>query len=116
VAAERVLIAVRVTPGAANTVVGGGHLGRHGPALLVRVPAPAVDGRATAAALRAVAKALGIRPADVTLHQGATSRDKLFAVADPPADLAQRVAALREPGAPSSAPGSDGQLAGRRKE
>jgi uncharacterized protein len=90
------LVAVRVTPGASNTAVGGEHPGRHGPALLVRVPAPAVDGRATAAALRAVAKALGLRPADVTLHQGATSRDKLFAVADPPADLAARVTALRE--------------------
>jgi uncharacterized protein len=92
----RALVAVRVTPGASNTVVGGGHPGRHGPALVVRVNAPAVDGRATAAALRAVAKALGLRPADVTLHQGATSRDKLFAVADPPADLEQRVAALRD--------------------
>jgi uncharacterized protein YggU (UPF0235/DUF167 family) len=105
----RALVAVRVTPGAGATVVGGVQPGRYGPALLVRVGAPAVDGRATAAALRAVARALGVRPADVTLHQGATSRDKLFAVAGPPADLAARLAVLH---------GQDprGQLAGRRKE
>jgi hypothetical protein len=88
------LVPVRVKPGASRTAVGGTHPGRHGPALVVRVNAPAVDGRATEAALRAVAQALGVRPGDVTLHQGATSRDKVLAVARPPQDLAARVAAL----------------------
>jgi len=88
------LIAVRVKPGASRTAVGGTHPGRYGPALVVRVAAPAVDGRATAAVLRAVAQALGVRPAAVTLHQGATSRDKVLAVQPAPAGLADRLTAL----------------------
>jgi uncharacterized protein YggU (UPF0235/DUF167 family) len=90
------LIAIRVQPGASRPRVGGGHPGRYGPALVVRVGAPAVDGRATAAAIEAVAAALGLRRADVTLHQGATSRDKVLAVAYPPNDLESRLAALRD--------------------
>jgi uncharacterized protein YggU (UPF0235/DUF167 family) len=91
-----VTIAVRVKPGASRTRVGGRYDGPHGPALVVAVGAPAVDGRATAAALRAVAAALGLRPAAVELRGGAASRDKLFAVVDPPADLAERVRRLRD--------------------
>jgi uncharacterized protein YggU (UPF0235/DUF167 family) len=63
---------------------------------MVAVNAPAVDGRATEAAVRAVARALRLRPADVWVKLGATSRDKLLEVADPPADLAMRVGALRD--------------------
>ena len=88
-------VAVRVKPGASRTRVGGSHSGPYGPALVVAVSAPAVDGRATEAARRAVAEALGVRPAAVALRSGAASRDKLFAVADPPADLDQRVSRLR---------------------
>jgi uncharacterized protein YggU (UPF0235/DUF167 family) len=63
----------------------------------VAVTAPAVDGRATEAALRAVAKALGVRPAAVRLRTGATSRDKLFELVNPSdATLAARIAALRD--------------------
>ncbi len=92
------LIAIRVQPGASRTRVGGGYPGRYGPALVVRVGAPAVDGRATAAAIGAVADALGLRRADVTLHRGATSRDKVLAVAYPPDDLTARLTALRDHG------------------
>ncbi len=88
------VIPVRVRPGAATTRVGGGHPGRYGVALVVAVNAPAVDGRATEMALRAVAGALGLRPAEVTLRAGRTSRDKLFEVAAPPADLPDRMRAL----------------------
>jgi uncharacterized protein YggU (UPF0235/DUF167 family) len=69
---------------------------------VVSVAAPAVDGRATEAARRALADALGVRPARVALHTGATSRDKLFTVDQPPADLADRLHALRDPGAGST--------------
>jgi uncharacterized protein YggU (UPF0235/DUF167 family) len=93
---ERALVAVRVKPGASRTAVGGSYPGRYGPALVVRVSAPAVDGRATAAVLDAVATALRLRRADVSLHQGASSRDKVLAVGYPPDDLAARVAALRD--------------------
>jgi uncharacterized protein YggU (UPF0235/DUF167 family) len=77
--------------------VGGRYEGPYGPALTVAVTEPAVDGRATEAARRAVAKALGLRAADVTVQLGATSRDKLFTVFDPPANLADRLAELLNP-------------------
>lgn len=94
-----VTVAVRVKPGASRSRVGGSYPGPYGPALVVAVSAPAVDGRATEAARRALADALGVRPAAVTLRRGAASRDKLFAVAVASATdstaLADRVAALR---------------------
>jgi uncharacterized protein YggU (UPF0235/DUF167 family) len=62
---------------------------------MVAVTAPAVGGQATDAAIRAVAAALGLPASRVRLRSGATSRDKLLSVDDPPADLSARVAALR---------------------
>ena len=70
-------VTIRVRPGASRTQVGGEHAG----ALLVRVSAPAVDGRATEAALAAVASAFGVRRRAVTLVTGATSRTKVIDVA-----------------------------------
>jgi uncharacterized protein YggU (UPF0235/DUF167 family) len=79
-----------VKPGAGRTRVGG----RYGDAaLVVAVQVPAVDGRATAAALAAVAKALGCPQRDVTLVSGATSRTKVVEVPD---GLAAAVSALLE--------------------
>jgi uncharacterized protein YggU (UPF0235/DUF167 family) len=89
-------VAVRVKPGSSRTRVGGCHPGPHGPALIVAVSARAVDGRATEAARRALADALGLRPAAVTLRTGAASRDKVFIVDEPPPDLAERVQRLRD--------------------
>ncbi|GID93652.1 hypothetical protein Adi01nite_30640 [Amorphoplanes digitatis] len=91
-AAER-SFAVRVRPGAGRTRVGGRYDGPHGPALIVAVGAPAVDGKATEAVRRALAAALGLRPGDVELKIGATSRDKVFTVAG---DVGERLAALRD--------------------
>jgi uncharacterized protein len=88
-------VPVRVKPGSARVRVGGRHDGPYGPALVVAVHAPPVDGRATEAARRALAEALGVRPAQVTLRSGAASRDKLFEVTGA-AHLAERLAALRE--------------------
>ncbi|MBU2670748.1 DUF167 domain-containing protein [Actinoplanes bogorensis] len=87
-------IAIRVKPGASRPAVGGAHEGSFGPALVVAVREPPVDGRATEAALRALAAAIGVRPARLSLKAGATSRDKLVRVDDPPADLTERIAAL----------------------
>jgi len=89
-------IAIRVKPGSSRARVAGGHDGPYGRALVVAVTAPAVDGRATDAALRAVAEALGLRRSAVTLRAGATSRDKLLTVDDPPTDLDARLRALRD--------------------
>jgi uncharacterized protein len=69
-------VTIRVQPRSSRTAVGGSH----GGALVVRVTEPAVDGRATEAALRAVAEALGVRRRDVVLVSGATSRTKVIDV------------------------------------
>jgi uncharacterized protein (TIGR00251 family) len=69
-------VTIRVKPGAARPRVGG----RHGDALVVAVSARAVEGKATEAALRAVAAAFGVRRGDVTLVSGQTSRDKVVDV------------------------------------
>lgn len=79
-------IAIRVKPGSARTAVGG----RHGGSLLVAVTARAVDGKATEAALRALAEAFGVKPRQVSLVTGATSRDKVVDIDGPAADLAGR--------------------------
>jgi len=76
--ARAVRVTIRVRPGAARTQVGGPHDG----ALVVRVSERAVDGRATAAALAALASALGLRPRQVTLVSGATSRTKVVEIPD----------------------------------
>lgn len=70
-------LSIRVKPGAGRTAVGGEHDG----ALVVRVAARAVDGRATEAALAAVAEAFGVSRREVRLVTGATSRSKLVDVA-----------------------------------
>lgn len=93
---EPAVVAVRVRPGASRTRVGGRYGEGDDARLVVAVGARAVDGAATAAVLRAVADALGVRPHQVTLLRGATSRDKLLQIADPPADLVGRLAALVE--------------------
>ncbi|WP_034277695.1 DUF167 domain-containing protein [Actinospica robiniae] len=87
-------LGIRVKPGAARTRAGGSY-GDAG-ALVVAVTERAVDGKATAAALAALARALGVPRAAVTLVSGATSRDKVVRVEHPPADLADRIRALRD--------------------
>jgi hypothetical protein len=77
---EAVTVAVRVKPGSSRARVGGRFDGPYGPALVIAVHQPAVDGRATEAARRALAEALGLRPAAVSLRAGTASRDKLFQV------------------------------------
>jgi uncharacterized protein YggU (UPF0235/DUF167 family) len=101
-------VAIRVRPGAARTRVGGtyggaaaGRGGRHGSgggggaALVVKVAARAVEGKATEAALAAVAAALGVRRGDVRLVSGATSRDKIVEVDGDVAQLTRRIDELR---------------------
>lgn len=64
---------IRVKPGASRTRVGG----TYGDALVVAVQARATDGKATEAALEALAAALNVRRRDVRLVTGATSRTKI---------------------------------------
>jgi uncharacterized protein YggU (UPF0235/DUF167 family) len=87
-------VTIRVKPGASRTRVGGDHDG----ALVVAVTARAVDGRATEAALAALAEAVGLRRRDVMLVTGATSRTKVVEIADAgttPGAISQRVEGLR---------------------
>lgn len=79
-------VAIRVKPGSARTAVGG----RRGDALVVSVTARAVDGKATEAALRAIAEAFDVRRRDVSLVVGATSRDKVVEIAGEDARLTGR--------------------------
>jgi uncharacterized protein len=85
-----VRITIRVRPGSARPGVGGERDG----ALVVRVSARAVDGKATEAALAAVAAAFGVRRTAVALVTGASSRTKIVDVAGAdPAVLTQLLAA-----------------------
>ncbi|MCM0677804.1 DUF167 domain-containing protein [Micromonospora phytophila] len=93
---DTVTIAVRVKPGSARARVGGCFDGPHGPALVIAVNAPAVDGRATEAARRALAGALGVRPTMVSLRAGAASRDKLFLVEGAAPELTETLGRLRD--------------------
>lgn len=47
---------------------------------VVRVAAPALDGRANQALCRLIGKLLGVRPSSVTIVRGQHSRDKLLRV------------------------------------
>jgi len=68
--------------------------GEHGGALVVRVSTRAVDGRATAAALAAVAEAFSVRRQAVTLVAGAASRTKIVEVAGADPAVLDRLLAL----------------------
>ena len=66
-------IAVRVTPRAArNAIVVDGDIIR------VSVTTVPEDGKATAAVVKLVARALGVAPSRLMLIRGATARDKVF--------------------------------------
>lgn len=73
-------MSVRVHPGARRSEVGGRYGTDDPPVLIVRVAAPAVDGRANSALLEALAAAFGIRRRALTLVSGTTSRNKVVDV------------------------------------
>ena len=69
-------ISVRVQPRAARDEIAGQRAG----ALVVRLTAPPVEGRANDALCRLLAKRLGIGRTRVTILRGAGSRDKIVRV------------------------------------
>ena len=71
---DAVVLHVHVMPGAGRSAV----VGRHGPALKVRVAAPPVGGRANVACAELLAEEFGLRTAQVELVGGDTSRSKTF--------------------------------------
>jgi hypothetical protein len=68
---------VRVQPRASRE----GLLGEREGALVVRLTAPPLEGRANQALARLLGKALGVAPSAVRVVRGETGRDKLVAVA-----------------------------------
>lgn len=71
------VVAVRIVPGSGRA----GVVGRHGEELKVRVCSPPVDGRANEELCAVLADALGVKPRDVTVVGGQTSRSKQVSVA-----------------------------------
>lgn len=72
-----VTLRVRVQPRASKEALGGERDG----ALVVRLTAPPVEGKANEALARFLGRALGVPPSAVRVVQGATGRDKRVAVA-----------------------------------
>jgi uncharacterized protein (TIGR00251 family) len=70
-------VAIRLQPRARRDEV----VGERGGAIVVRVTAPPVDGKANAALCAFVAKAAGVAPSRVQIVRGQTSRDKILRVA-----------------------------------
>ena len=75
-------VAVRARPGSRRPGVTGTHDG----AVVVRVAAPAEQGRANAELERTIAAAVGVRPSAVAVVRGATSRTKQVRVTGLDAD------------------------------
>jgi uncharacterized protein (TIGR00251 family) len=69
-------LSVRLQPRAARNEVVGERAG----AVVVRVTAPPVDGKANAALCALVARAAGVPPSRVSVVRGQTSRDKVVRV------------------------------------
>ena len=73
---ERMSFTIRVTPRASANAVGGARDG----ALLVRVTAPPVEGKANDAVVALLAEALGVPPSEVHVERGAKARTKRVSV------------------------------------
>ena len=72
------IFTVRVTPRASRNAVAAGPEG--GPDLVVRVTVVPEGGKANAAVVKLLAKALGVPKSRLELVRGATGRDKQFRV------------------------------------
>ena len=87
-----VTFTVRARPGASRTEVGGA-FGQ--PAqLVVRVSAPAVDGRANSAVKAALAEAFDVPASSVQIVIGATSRTKTVRIQGQESELRRRLSIL----------------------
>lgn len=73
---ERVSFTIRVTPRASSTAVAGERDG----ALLVRVTAPPLEGRANDAVVELLAETLGVPRSAIRVERGAAARTKRVSV------------------------------------
>lgn len=87
-------LTVHVTAGSRSAIVGGTFDG----ALVVKVRERAVEGRATEAALAAIADALGVPRRAITLVHGARSRTKTVEIDGEETSLRTRIEALERNG------------------
>jgi uncharacterized protein len=69
-------LSVRLQPRARRDEI----VGERGGAVVIRVTAPPVDGKANAALCRLVAKAAGVPPSRVSVIRGDSARDKVVRV------------------------------------
>jgi len=69
-------LSVRLQPRARRDEI----VGERGGAVVIRVTAPPVDGKANEALCRLIARAAGVPPSRVSVVRGHTSRDKLVRV------------------------------------
>ncbi len=84
---------IRVTPGASRVSVGGAY--GEPAALIVAVHAQPVDGQANAAVVAALAAALNVRKAEISVVAGQTGRTKIIAIqTDDEIALQERISAL----------------------
>lgn len=85
---DGVELRVWAQPGASTSEI----VGIQGQALKIRLAAPAQEGRANAALLTVLARALGIPKSQVTLLQGQKSREKIIFIRNLTAqEVAQRL-------------------------
>ena len=90
-----VIVHLRVTPNAGRDGIDGAETRDDGSSVLrVRVTAVPDKGRANAAVIALMAKALGVSKSAISLRSGETSRFKTLAVAGPAAELSARLTAL----------------------
>lgn len=95
---EGLRLALRVTPKARREAIGGVVERPDGARLEVAVNAPPEDGKANAAVVALLAKALGVAKGDARVVQGAGSRQKLILIAGDGVALAGRLEALLSAG------------------
>ena len=65
---------IRVRPNSSKNAVGG--QAGNPPRLVVQVQVPPEDGKANEAVIKALAKALNVKPKDISIIYGHTNRDK----------------------------------------
>ncbi len=87
-------IPIRLQPRASSNAVTGERDPGDGtePALVARVTAPPVDGKANAALIKLLAKRLGVAKSKIAIVQGETGRDKILEIEGlSPAEIRQRL-------------------------
>jgi uncharacterized protein (TIGR00251 family) len=84
---EPIRVGVRVVPRARRTEVGGRYGDAEPAVLLVRVTAPAVDGKANEATIATVAEAFNLPRGNIRIVSGQRSRTKILEIAGADQDV-----------------------------